>query len=190
MRITSATTLSLTATSLLFRYGASQPPCIGTLADLKVALDSAATDNTNPFVLCPGSTFDFSGVDPNNQGDALGLKSNATILCGQDGLSTNSCTFLNGHVVLEPLSLSLDVVTIGSVRLQGITFDNTVTSSNKIAGDIALVDCIFQNNAVANFDYGTNLFKYVTFDKCQFSVRYLVVFCVCLFLRFLCLCTH
>ena len=158
---------------MLFRYGTCEVPCIDTLTQLRSELDSATTDNTNPFILCPGSTFDFGGVDVNTQSDALGLKSNATILCGQDGLSSNKCTFVNGYVMLEPLSLNSNVVTIGSVRLQGITFDNTITTSNKIAGDIALVDCIFENNAMASFDYGTtNLYKYVTFDKCQFSVRF------------------
>ena len=117
-----------------------QPPCNdGDLASLRQELDEAPTNRTLPFVLCPGSTFDFSSLAAD---DVLGIKSNSTIICGEDGKSSDDCTFTGGTVILEPTDTDTSMISGG--RIQGITFDNAPVQSNQVSGDIALVDCIFK----------------------------------------------
>lgn len=101
------------------------------------------------FILCPDTVYLIGVFGPD--GDfvdgytPLRPRSNTIYSCGEDGKSSNNCTFIGGvyHVfhVLPTYNFENKV----GVVLKGFTFENPSESSLALAapGDITFIDCVF-----------------------------------------------
>jgi hypothetical protein len=138
------------------------------------------------YILCPNTIFV----------PVLLLRSNATVQCGDDGSSANSCVVEYGDlehsfaIILAPyaIGLSNDTVVEGVV-VQGVTLNFFTAQVDPLLvpvmvglfrGDVTFKDCIFSNMEgepmfVLN-QYVTTGFPpepvLFTFDSCRFEVRF------------------
>jgi hypothetical protein len=143
------------------------------------------------YILCPNTKFIPS----------LMLRSNATVLCGEDGSSANSCVIENQDPGLNETIVAISIGTselgvtndtvVEGVVVQGVTLDYLTAFLDPAGsvvpvyiglkrGDVTFKDCIFSNLQ------GEPMFllnQYVeqgstpepvsfTFDSCRFQVRF------------------
>ena len=105
----------------------------------------------NTYILCPNTVFNIGYVD--SQGECcedgylpLTARSNTRFQCGEDGSSANNCTLMGGTIQLMMSQAAFGDVKAVNVVVEGITFTkaglSTVPAS--LAGDLTLLDCIFE----------------------------------------------
>lgn len=123
--------------------------CYSNLTEIddKNKLKSPFVEET--FVLCPNTVFEIGqwGED----GDVvdgynfLHPRSYTIYSCGEDGKSTNNCTFRGGTYQIYHTFVSYNRENKVGVVVKGITFDSSVEAGIILAapGDITFIDCHF-----------------------------------------------
>lgn len=101
------------------------------------------------FVLCPHTVFKIGVFGPDGEivdgFDSLHPRSNTIYTCGEDGKSSNNCTFDGGQYHIYHSLVSYNRENKVGVVLKGITFNDSVEGGVILVapGDITFIDCVF-----------------------------------------------
>jgi hypothetical protein len=101
------------------------------------------------FVLCPDTVYPIGSFGPNNvvvDGYVpLRPRSNTIYSCGEDGRSSNNCTFSGGVIQVLSMFSTYNFENKVGIVLKGITFVDAVESGAVLVapGDITFIDCVF-----------------------------------------------
>jgi hypothetical protein len=101
------------------------------------------------FVLCPDTVYPIGEFGPSNvvvDGYVpLRPRSNTIYSCGEDGKSSNNCTFSGGIYQVSHMFTTYNNENKVGVVLKGITFEKAIETSLLLVapGDITFIDCVF-----------------------------------------------
>mmetsp|Transcript_20998 Transcript_20998/g.30254 ORF Transcript_20998/g.30254 Transcript_20998/m.30254 type:complete len:630 (+) Transcript_20998:39-1928(+) len=143
--------------------GQTSPECITDLETILSAegqLEQRQIAESRTYILCPNTIFETGfGTEDGNIADGqypLVVRSNARVLCGEDGKSENNCIitigqfaiFLNTYDFFN--DLSMDNVLIQGLTIQDMQFNGDVPIvilANK--GSITFRDFVYKSNSAA-----------------------------------------
>jgi hypothetical protein len=134
-------------------------PCYSNLTEIEDKNKLKNPFEVETFVLCPNTVYKIGVYGP--EGDivdgynSLQPRSNTIYSCGEDGKSSNNCTFSGGQYQVYHSLVSYNRENKVGVVIKGITFDRSIEGGLILVapGDITFIDCVFSVSSLVDSSF-------------------------------------